>query len=184
MTHGQNPAEKSWWAGLTLQQALFAGVCALLIVGTRVVLDLHLKVPGHTMLLAVFLLCVGRGCIGRPHAGTVIAFMVGIFSLLAGTGKSGPLIFFKMFLPGVALDLGMLLLPRGLERVWSAAVLGGLAGAARFPAMLAVDLLIGMEWQVALQHSGVRTFSGTLFAAAGGALAPLVLRRLQRSGML
>lgn len=179
-----NERKTVWWLGLTMQEAFFAAFLALAILLTRVVFNFHIKVPGHTMLLVVFLLCVGRGTIERPHAASAIAALVGLASLLTGPGKSGPLIFFKMFLPGLTIDLVLLFLPRALLSPWTGALVGGLAGASRMPVQLGIDLLVGMGLPVALAHSGVRTLSGALFAALGGLLAPVVVRRLARSGLL
>lgn len=178
------PGRGGWWLGLSMQEAIFAGLTALSIVLTRVVLDFHIKVPGHTMFLVTFLLFAGRGCIRRPHAGMVIAALVGLLSLLTGPGKSGPLIFFKFFLPGLTLDLGLLLFPRALQRAWSSGLLGAAASFSRFPVQLAVDLLLGMGTVVAVQHSLLKTASGTLFGLLGGLLAPVVINRLLRSGLL
>lgn len=184
MSRTTSSGQRIWWAGLTMQEALFAGFCALSIILTRVVLDFHIKVPGHTMFLMIFLLCVGRGCIRRPHAATLIAALVGLISILTGPGKSGFLIFFKMLAPGLVLDLCLIFAPKALHTPWKAGVAGFLAAFARFPVQLVVNLLVGMELAVALPHSALKSVSGALFGLAGGFLAPFVIRRLERSGLL
>jgi hypothetical protein len=180
----EKPRRQSFYFGLTLQEALFLGFCATFIVITRVVLRLHLKIPGHAMLFTMFFLILGRACVPKKGAGTVIGLVAGCMSMLIGMGKGGPLGILKFLLPGIVVDLGAKLFPV-LGTSYVATILVGIvASATRIVSQMVVEWIIGMEHALIIQHAVISSTAGMVFGGVGAALVPPIAKRLRLHGLI
>lgn len=175
--------QRWWWGGLDLREALFAGLCALMVVTGKNLLRLHLKIPGHAMFLTMLFLVLAKGCIRKPWAGTVTALLAGLGAMVLSGGKGGPLVIISYVLPGVVLDVMGLATGDVCRSRWLCALAGGLAAAARMPGVFIIDALAGMESDVMLWHVLGKTASGMAFGFAGALLAYPVVRRLRGTGL-
>lgn len=168
----------------TLREMLVLGFCASFIVILRVVFRLHLHITGHAMFFTLFFLVMSKGAVPKPWSATVVGFLAGVMLMFLGMGKGGPLVIFKLLLPGVVVDLCGLFIPGvGLSYVATIAT-GAMAAASRFLSLMIVDRLVGMEWQIILQHAAVASFFNVLFGCLGAAMVPPVLRRLKSAGLV
>lgn len=162
---------------------LVLGFCASFIVLSRVVLHLHLHVPGHIMFFTLFFLLISKGTVPKPWSATMVGFLSGLLSMFLGIGKGGPVVLLEMVLPGFVVDLCVLLIPGvGLSYAASIAT-GAIASATRFLSLAAVDRLVGMQWQMVLQHAVVISSFNVLFGCLGTAMVPPVLHRLKNAGL-
>ncbi len=175
--------KRRWWGGLDLREALFAGLCALLVVAGKNLLRLHLKIPGHAMFLTIFFLVLAKGCIRKPWAGTVTALLAGLGAMVLSGGKGGPLVIISFVLPGVVLDLAGLAMGDICRTRWLCALAGALAAAARMPGVYIIDALAGMESDIVFWHVVGKTLAGTAFGFLGALLAAPVVRRLRGTGL-
>ena len=176
--------KRRWWGGLDLREALFAGLCALMVVAGKNLLRLHLKISGHAMFLTLLFLVLAKGCIRKPWAGAVTALMAGLGAMVLSGGKGGPLVLISFVLPGIVLDVVGLAAGGDICRTrWLCALAGGLAAAARMPGVYIIDALAGMETDVVLWHVIGKTISGMAFGFAGALLAYPVVRRLRGTGL-
>lgn len=167
---------------ISLKDALFLGFCAVFILAAKTALRLHLKIPGHAMFATTFFLLIARGCVRYRLAATTAGLLAGIMAVLLGMGKGGPLILLKYALPGLAVDLMALLLPGLFESVLLCVLTGGIAGAWRFFTTGLIDYLAGMDPDILLQHALIQSGGNILFAMAGAALVPAVIRKLKAYG--
>ena len=176
--------KQRWWGGLDLREALFAGLCALMVVAGKNLLRLHLKIPGHAMFLTMLFLILAKGCIRKPWAGSVTALLAGLGAMVLSGGKGGPLVIISYLLPGIMLDLVGLAAGGDVCRSrWICALAGCLAAAARMPGVYIIDALAGMEADVVLWHVVGKTLAGAAFGFAGALLAYPVVRRLRGTGL-
>ena len=76
-----------------------------LIIASRALLRLPLHVPGHSGVLWMAFLIVGRGLVRRPTAGTMIGLVTGIVAVALVPGKEGVLTAVKYLVPGITVDL-------------------------------------------------------------------------------
>ena len=170
--------------GLTLQDALFLGFCATFIVITRTGLRLHLKIPGHAMVFTMFFLILGRGCVRKHGAATLIGLAAGCVAVLLGMGKGGPLALLKFVIPAAAVDAGAALCPAvGVSYIVSL-LIGMLASATRIVTLILVEWLMGMDSTVIFQHAVISGAMGMGFGGLGGVLVPPVVRRLRLHGLI
>jgi hypothetical protein len=102
----------------TLQEALFLAFCACFIVITRAVFRLHLNIPGHAMFFTMFFLILGRGCVPKMGAATLVGLLAGLLCTLLGMGKGGPLILMKFLFPALMVDLVGFFPPDWPEAMW------------------------------------------------------------------
>ncbi|MCA0941605.1 hypothetical protein LCM08_19015 [Salipiger pacificus] len=172
---------KSYIGGFGLREALFLALCTVLLVSTKIFFRLKLGIPGHSAFFLAFCLVLGRTLVPRGLAATFVGVLAGLAMMALGLGKAGPLIVLQTGIGGLMVDALALL---GLTRqLWGAALLGVAAGLGRGPAQLAQNLLIGMDWDLALTTAGLKLLPAALFGALGGALALVVARRLERGGL-
>jgi len=175
---------KPFLLGLTMQEALFLGFCATFIVIARAALRLHLKIPGHAMLFTMFFLMLGRACIDKRGAATLIGLVAGCLAILLGMGKGGPLVLLKFVLPAMLVDLGAWIYPGFGTRPIACLLIAMAASATRAVTLILVEWLIGVETVIMLQHAVIATASGMAFGAVGGLLVPYVARRFLRHGLI
>jgi len=169
---------------LPLNESLFLGFCAALLVITKAAFRWHLGISGHAMLFTAFFLLLARGCVRFRAAASLTGLLAGIAAALLGMGKGGPLVIEKFLLPALAVDLGALLLPWLFGSMLLCALVGAAAGATKFFGRIAVDLLAGMDPAVAWKHSLIEAFAAMVFGAVGALGVPPVLRRLRAYGVL
>jgi len=169
---------------LSLKDSLFLGFCAALLVITKAAFRWHLGISGHAMFFTTFFLLLSRGCVPFRGAASVTGLMAGIAAAALGMGKGGPLVIGKFLLPALAVDLGVMVLPRVLGSCLLCALVGALAGATKFFGTVAIDLLVGMDPAIAWRHSFLEGLAAMAFGAAGGLIVPPVLRRLRAYGVL
>ena len=177
-------AEQMVWNRFTLREAIWLGFCATFIMITRAGLMLHLKIPGHAMFFVMFFLILGRGCVPRNGAATLVGLIAGVMCTLLGMGKEGPLIIIKFVLPGVIVDAGGMLYPR-LPSSYMACILTGIiASACRYVTTMGVDWVVGMDPDIILKKAVIGSVMNILFGALGSALVPPVIRKLKANGLI
>jgi hypothetical protein len=178
------PSETFLWNRFSLREAIYLGFCAAFIIITRIILMLHLKIPGHAMFFTIFFLLLARGSVPKTGSATMVGLVTGILSAFLGLGKEGPFIALKFLLPGFIVDLGGVVYP-GLPSSYIACIIVGiLASATRFVTFFAVELLIGMEKELIL---GQAVFSLTLYVIFGGfgsLMVPPIIRRLKANRLI
>ena len=156
----------------------------MLVVLFRAAFRLHLNISGHSMLFTVFFLMLARACVQRPFATVYTGFLSGLMAVMLGLGKGGPLIMLKFLFPAAAIDLMALILPFWYQRTWQCLLVAGAASATKFLNTLIMDLLVGMDFTVALQRGILEGFFACLFGMAGGLCIPPVIRKLNAHGIM
>jgi hypothetical protein len=169
---------------LPLKESLFLGFCAVFILLFRVVLRLHLHIPGHAMLVTVFFLFLARGCVGYRGASTCTGLLAGLGAFALGLGKIGPMLVPAFVLPGMVIDLGALLLPGLFSSSVLCVLVAGIASATKFIISLAQDLLLGMDTKVMVQHAAFEAGTAMLFGIVAGLLVVPTVRRLKAYGLV
>jgi hypothetical protein len=177
-------AETFLWNKFTLREAIYLGFCAAFIVITRVMLMLHLKIPGHAMFFTMFFLLLGRGSVPKTGAATLVGLLAGLLSALLGLGKEGPLVALKFLLPGVIVDLGGVIYPGLPSSYIACTIVGIVASVTRFVTFLAVELLIGMEKELILGHAVFSLILYVIFGGLGSLMVPPIIRRLKANQLI
>ncbi|WP_394202728.1 core component of ECF transporter [Shewanella waksmanii] len=167
-----------------LQDALFIGFCATLLVALKSMLRLKLGLTGHSMFLMCFFYLICYGGVGRYGAITLCGVLAGLVAMVLSVGKGGPLILAKFALPAVAMDITLLLLPSVLPMLWRFIALAIAATLAWALKGFVGDLLVGFSLQVSLVKAAKSLFFGSLFAVAAAMIVPTVLRRLKSHDLL
>jgi hypothetical protein len=178
------PAETFLWNKFSLREAIFLGFCAAFIVITRVMLLLHLQIPGHAMFFTMFFLLLGRGSVPKTGAATMVGLVAGLLSAILGLGKEGPLVALKFILPGVIVDLGGAIYPGLPSSYMACLIVGVIASTTRFVTFLAVELLIGMEKELILGHAAVSFILYVIFGGLGSLMVPPIVRRLKANQLI
>jgi len=177
-------SETFLWNKFSLREAIYLGFCAAFIVITRVVLMLHLKIPGHAMFFTMFFLFLGRGSVPKTGAATLVGLIAGLLSALLGLGKEGPLVALKFLLPGVIVDLGGVIYPGLPSSYIACTIVGIVASVTRFVTFLAVELLIGMEKELILGHAVFSLILYVIFGGLGSLMVPPIIRRLKANQLI
>ena len=153
---------------------------AALLVGTKIVLNLPLRLPGHSGIFWMAYLVVGRGLVRRRGAGTMLGLVSGLLAVLIVGGREGLLVWVKYFAPGVVMDLGAAISRERLDSAVLATLVGAVANAAKLTASLVVSLILGIPAGYLAVGLGLAAVSHVVFGAIGGWLGALVLRTLRR----
>lgn len=166
-----------------LREALILVFLAVLVAASKVTLRLPLKLPGHGMLLIIFLMCLGRALTGRKWAGLFMGCAAGVISLALGGGFKSFNLFINYALVGASLDVLFLISdPIRGGRWWLLSLWGGLASIPRGLMGWTRDLLAGTDLMVILTLNTPKMVSGMVFAAVGAALAYQLVKVLDRHG--
>lgn len=170
--------------GLTLQESLFLGFCSLLILSTKLMLRLHLKVPGHSMFFLILFLMLAALCVRKSWSATMAAAMAGLLGMFTGSGKLGPLGIVSYMLPALVIDFCMPFLERHRKNLFAFACVGLVAAGARAPVSLFSEWMIGMDVQVLMMSTVIKTGGGMIFGALGALPVPALLTKLEARGLI
>ncbi|MCL1138254.1 core component of ECF transporter [Shewanella pneumatophori] len=167
-----------------LQDALFIGFCATLLVVLKSMLRLKLGLSGHSMFLMTFFYLICYGVVNRVGAMTACGLLAGLVAMMLSVGKGGPMILLKFGLPAMAMDLALLFMAGAFSLRWQSIILALIGCLAWSGKGLLSNLLVGMSGQVALAEFGLSLVQGGAFAVAAALLIPTVLRRLHAHDLL
>ncbi|MGL5358697.1 MAG: core component of ECF transporter [Shewanella sp.] len=168
----------------SLQDSLFIGFCATLLVALTSILRLKLGLSGHSMLLMSFFYLICYGVMGRFGGISACGLLAGMIAMALGVGKGGPMILLKFALPAVAMDLLGLLLPLAMALRWRCVILA-LTGTIAWALKVALtNVLAGMALELVLLQWGMSVLKGGVFAILGALLVPPVLARLASHDLL
>jgi len=169
---------------LSLRDSLFLGFCAVFIVVFRMAFRWHLGISGHSMFYTIALLLLARGCVSSRWSATYTGILSGTMALLLGLGKGGPLIIAKFVFPALAIDFAAFVWPLYFGSFLGIALVAALASATKFFNTVIMDLLVGMDKLLILQHALVEAAGAVFFGVAGSLLIPPVLRKLKSRGVI
>ncbi|MEZ9237088.1 core component of ECF transporter [Shewanella sp. 10N.286.52.A9] len=170
--------------GFTLQNALFIGFCATLLVAIKSMMRMKLGLTGHSMFLMSLFYLVCYGATNKIGSMTLCGLLAGLLAMILGVGKGGPFILLKFALPAFAMDVALLFIANLFSLRWRCillAVIGSIAWASK---SWIQNLLVGMDPQVALVQFGLSSFKGGLFAIAGALLVPIIINRLDAHDLI
>jgi len=172
------------WGSFSLREALLLGFCATFIVLTRAALRIHFSLPGHSMFFLMFFLVMARGCVPKLGASTLVGIIAGLVCMLLGMTKMGPMILANFILPAIVVDIACLIYPRLPASYPACLAVGALASASKAISAAGLDLMLGMETELMLQHVLLTIASGAAFGALGALPVPAVVRRLQANRLI
>lgn len=160
---------------LTPQRLLFLLALGAVIVGLHEAVRWPLKLPGHHGIEGMALLVLGRLSCSHRWAATLVAASAAATSLAIASGHSVMTPVFYL-VPGLLLDLGVMLLPHWRRHIWILPLLAGLAHAGK-PVLrwLAAEGL-NLEFGSLAQGLTYPLSLHLLFGASGG-LATVMLWR-------
>lgn len=158
-----------------LRLTMFGTLIALLKDITRI----PLHIPGHSSIFWMGILVLGKGLIPGFGAGMVMGGVSGVLAVLLGLGKEGVFVFFKYFVPGLVIDLIAPLFLNKLENPVAGALCGAIASLSKMAINLALGLLLKLPMVFLTIGLGVTSISHTVFGAAGGVIAAILIRRLK-----
>ncbi|WP_282167918.1 MULTISPECIES: core component of ECF transporter [Shewanella] len=170
--------------GFTLQNALFIGFCATLLVAIKSMMRMKLGLTGHSMFLMSLFYLVCYGATNKIGSMTLCGLLAGLLAMILGVGKGGPFILLKFALPAFAMDIALIFIANLFSLRWRCillAVIGSIAWASK---SWIQNLLVGMDPQVALVQFGLSSFKGGLFAIAGALLVPIIINRLDAHDLI
>lgn len=172
------------WGRFTLREALLLGFCATFIVLTRAALRIHFSLPGHSMLFLMFFLLMARGCVPKIGASTLVGIVAGLVCMLLGMTKMGPLIVANFILPAIVIDIAGAIYPPLPARYLACLLAGILASLCKALTGIGLDLLLGIETEIIVQHIILTSVGSACFGAAGSLLVPSVIKRLQANRLI
>jgi hypothetical protein len=175
---------KFLWGSFTLREALLLGFCATFIILTRAALRIHFSLPGHSMFFLIFFLLMARGCVPKIGSATLVGIIAGLVCMMLGMTKMGPMILVNFILPAVVIDIAGVIYPRMPRSYIACAVAGALAASCKAVSAAGLDLMLGMETEIIMQHVIITTASSAGFGAIGALLVPSVIRRLQANRLI
>ncbi|MDY0340048.1 MAG: cobalt ABC transporter permease [Coriobacteriia bacterium] len=157
--------------------ALFAALIAL----SKAVFRIPIHVPGHSGIMWMAILLVGRGVVRKPWAGTMLGLVSGILAVAVVGGREGLLLWMKYLAPGAIMDLAALLSGERLSHPIVGILSGAVANAAKLVTSLIVSLALGIPTGYLALGLGLSATTHIVFGALGGWLGTLVLEALRRA---
>ncbi len=165
----------------TFELILLALFSALVVV-SKIVLRLPLKLPGHSGVFWMASLILARGLVRKPGALSLVGLTSGLLAAFLGLGDTGPVdTFFSYLTSGVAVDLVAWFLG-GPDNLVVAGLIGIVGNVAKM--LVKVGMALVLQIPAGFVAFGL-LFSFLSNAAAGvigGVLGWLVLRALKQAG--
>jgi hypothetical protein len=166
----------------TTFELILLALFSSLVVVSKIVLHLPLRLPGHSGIFWMAILVVARGLVPKTGAMSLVGLTSGLLAAFMGLGDLGPLYtFFSYLASGVAVDLTALFLG-GMDHV----AVAGLVGIVGNVAKMLVKTLMAVTMQIpagfvafGLLYSFITNSAAGLL---GGLLGWLILRALRRAG--
>ena len=172
------------WNRFTMREALLLGFCATFIVITKATLRMKLGISGHSMFFMVFFLLLGRGCVQKTGAATLVGLLAGALSMALGMGGKGPLKMLNFLLPAFVIDSVGFFLPR-LPFIYPLCiVVAFLAGATKGIHSAALEYLAGVPARIVLKKEALESLFGGMFGFLGSLPVPAVLRKLRTNRLI
>lgn len=169
---------------MPLRESLFMGFCAVLLLVAKGATRWHLGISGHAMFITVFFLMLARGCVAYRLAATFTGLLAGAGAVALGMGHGGPVLLLNFLLPGAVIDASVRIAPGLFTSYARCALVGAIAGATKFAASAAMDLMVGMDHAILVQHALLESAAALAFGIAGALCIPPVLRRLEAHGVI
>lgn len=158
-----------------LRASMFGALDAV----TNNILQLPLRMPGHTSIWWMGILLVGKGLVKNFGSGIIMGIVSGILAVIFGLGKEGIFVFFKFFIPGLLIDFLALIFMFRLESIIVGVICGALASLSKLAASIAVGIVINIPLLFLTLGLGYVAVSHVLYGAIGGAAASIIIKRLK-----
>jgi len=166
----------------TVQDMTVIALVAVLVLVSKTVLRMPIKVPGHAGVLWIAALMVGRSAVRYPIAATLMGLLGGTLVAIFQPSDAGPVFtVFKYVMPGMVLD--MLLLPLGgrFERIVPSMIVGGAAHSTKVLVDLAQGLVAGITGPILYAGLTASLVLHIAFGALGGLIAAKIVAILVRA---
>ena len=153
-----------------------------LVVVSKIVLHLPVRLPGHSGVFWMAILIVARGLVRKPGALSLVGLTSGLLAAFMGLGDMGPIYtFFSYLASGVAVDLVAWFLG-GVDNLVAAGLVGIVGNVAKMLVKLAVAALMQIPAGFVAMGLLYSFITNTAAGALGGVLGWLILRALKRAG--
>lgn len=172
------------WNRFTLREALLLGFCATFIVLTKATLRMKLGISGHSMFFMVFFLLLGRGCVRKTGAATLVALVAAGLSMALGMAGKGPLKLLNFLLPALLIDGGGIILPRLPTSYLLCLSIGALAGTTKSIHSALLEYLAGVPADIFMKKAALEGIFGGLFGILGALPVPAIIRKLQTNRLI
>lgn len=165
---------------ITLREALFLAFIAALIFVGKSFLRVPIHVPGHSGVVWIALIVIGRGLVDRRGAGVLMGLVAGALVTFGMPGREGIFEWTKYVAAGAVLDLLVWAVGSDLETWWKAALVGAGAHLAKLVSATLMAWVLGLPLDIIAIGLGLAATTHVVFGALGGALGALVLIQLRR----
>jgi len=166
----------------TTFELILLALFSSLVVVSKIVLRLPLKLPGHSGVFWMAILVVARGLVPKPGALSLVGLTSGLLAAFMGLGDQGPIDTFLSYLTsGVAVDLITWFLG-GMDNLIVAGLTGIVGNVAKMLVKLAMAILLQIPAGFVALGLLFSFITNAVAGAVGGALGWLVLRALKRAG--
>jgi hypothetical protein len=165
---------------LSLRDALLLALIADLIVLGKLLINVPLRLPGHTGVVVVALFVVGRGVVGRRGAGLLTGLIAGGLLALLGHGAAPLFDWIKYVAMGLTIDLAAEFVPGGLSNKVSVAVIGALANLAKLITTLIIGVILKLPLGFLMWGFGYAATTHVVFGAVGGVLGALLVAQARK----
>ena len=153
-----------------------------LVVVSKIVLHLPVRLPGHSGVFWMAILIVARGLVPKPGALSLVGLTSGLLAAFMGLGDIGPIYtFFSYLASGVGVDLLAWFLG-GVDNLVVAGLVGIVGNVAKMLVKLAVAALMQIPAGFVAMGLLFSFITNTAAGALGGVLGWLILRALKRAG--
>ena len=153
-----------------------------LVVVSKIVLRLPLRLPGHSGVFWMAILIVARGLVPKPGALSLVGLTSGLLAAFLGLGDQGAIDTFLSYLTsGVAVDV-MALFLGGVNNVVVAGLTGIVGNVAKMLAKAAMAVLFQIPAGFIAFGLLYSFITNSVAGALGGVLGWLILRALRQAG--
>jgi hypothetical protein len=166
----------------TVQDMTVIALVAVLILVSKSVLRMPIKLPGHAGVLWIAALMVGRSAVRYRGAATLMGLLGGTLVAIFQPSASGfALTIAKYVLPGIVLDAFAVPLGGRFDQVLPAMIAGGAAHASKVLVDLVQGLVVGIPRSVLFAGLSFDLTLHIVFGALGGLIAAKIVGVLVRA---
>lgn len=168
---------------MTLREVVLLSLLGAALAFYKGTFRLSLDLPGHSGVVLMAIMALGKLSVPRPASGTLMATVAGLLAAFTGQGKEGPLVALKYIFPGLTLDLLTAAWPQGSRIYPGIALEGAVAHLTKLVASYVAGVILGVPRGFLVLGLSTSAVTHILFGAAGACLGLFIFNRLQRTGL-
>jgi ABC-type thiamin/hydroxymethylpyrimidine transport system permease subunit len=174
----------SYLWGMSLKDSIIVSLFGVLIALSSSLMRIPMQLPGHKGIVWMAILVTCAIIFKKSRAATLASFIAGFLVVVLFPSSDGFLEFFKFFIPGLTMDIMLLILPSVAVRWYSVAIIAALSHITKLGVNFVNGMILNLPLGFLTLGLKVAVLYHLAFGFIGGILGFVIAKRLEKHGYL